>query len=311
VRRQSAAAATLWIERQNPERQQGDRLWKLRVDPVATAPGSDTIQSAVEAGALQMKISATIITHNEAANIRDACESVSWADEILIVDSESTDNTRQIAAECGARVITNRWPGFAQQKQYAVDSAANDWIFSLDADERVSPELLASIDKLRAPDERELAAGYRVARRAYYMGRWIRGGGWYPDYQLRLFNRNSGHWGDRVIHESVVVKGGGRVETLSGDLLHYSMRDPAHHRRMIEERYAPLGAQQMLRDGKRTSSLQSTVAGPVAFVRSFVLKGGWRDGRAGLTIASLAAYHASLKHSLLQQLQKEDSQPRP
>src|SRR5215471_19982113 len=149
-----------------------------------------------------MKISATIITHNEAANIRDACESVSWADEILVVDSESTDNTRQIAAECGARVITNRWPGFAQQKQYAVDSAANDWIFSLDADERVSPELLASIDKLRAPDERELAAGYRVARRAYYMGRWIRGGGWYPDYQLRLFNRNSGHWGDRVIHES-------------------------------------------------------------------------------------------------------------
>src|SRR6266700_6892188 len=100
-----------------------------------------------------MKITATIITLNEAGNIRDACESVSWADEILVLDSESTDNTRQIAADCGARVITNPWPGFARQKQFAVDAASHDWIFSLDADERVSPELLASIEKLRDIDD--------------------------------------------------------------------------------------------------------------------------------------------------------------
>jgi glycosyltransferase involved in cell wall biosynthesis len=251
-----------------------------------------------------MKISATIITHNEAANIRDACESVSWADEILVVDSESTDNTRQIAAAGGARVIINPWPGFAEQKQLAVNSAVNDWIFSLDADERVSPELRTSINELRRCSESELAAGYRLARRAFYLGRWIRGGGWYPDYQLRLFNRNLGHWGDRVIHESVVIRRGARVETLTGDLLHYSMRDTAHHRRMIEERYAPLGAQQMFREGKRTSSLRSMVAGPAAFVRSFVLKAGFRDGRAGWVIAKMAAYHASLKHSLLYKLQQ-------
>ncbi len=131
-----------------------------------------------------MKISATMITFNEVENIRAACESVAWADEILVVDSESTDATAEIAAHCGARVIINVWPGFAAQKQFAVDAASHDWIFSLDADERVSPELLTSIKSLRDVDESRLADAYRVARRAFYMGRWIRGGGWYPDYQV-------------------------------------------------------------------------------------------------------------------------------
>ena len=253
-----------------------------------------------------MKITATIITLNEAENIRAACESVAWADEILVVDSESTDNTREIAADCGARVIVNPWPGFAKQKQFAVDHATNDWIFSLDADERVSPELRASIDELHASDERDLADGHRISRRAFYMNRWIRGGGWYPDHQLRLFDRRRGHWRDRIIHESVAMDEGAQIGTLRGDLLHYSMRDPEHHRRMIEERYAPLGAEQMFREGKRTSALQSSVAGPAAFIRSFILKGGFRDGRAGFTIAKMAAYHASLKHSILRELQRTE-----
>ena len=250
-----------------------------------------------------MKITATIITLDEADNIREACESVAWADEILVVDSESRDKTRELAAECGARVLVNPWPGFSQQKQFAVDQATHDWIFSLDADERLSTELQGSIDEVRQQNDRDLADGYRVARRAFYMNRWIRGGGWYPDYQLRLFNRARGHWRDRVIHESVVMDEGARIETLRGDLLHYSMRSPEHHRQMIEQRYAPLGAEQMFREGKRTSALQSSVAGPAAFIRSFILKGGFRDGRAGLTIARMAAYHASLKHSMLRERQ--------
>src|SRR5712691_9243300 len=180
-----------------------------------------------------MNISAVIITLNEAENIRAACESVAWADEILVVDSESTDDTREIASACGARVVVNAWPGFSAQKQFATDSAAHDWVFSLDADERISPELQTSIAGVRAAKESTLADGYRVARRAFYMGRWIRGGGWYPDYQLRLFNRTRGSWGQRHIHESFVMQSGTRVETLSGDLFHYSMRDSAHHRRMI------------------------------------------------------------------------------
>ena len=254
-----------------------------------------------------MKITATIITFNEAANIREAIESVDWADEILVVDSESTDTTRELARQCGARVIINPWPGFSKQKQFAVDASTNDWIFSLDADERVSPELKDSIARLRAYDDNQLADGYRIARRAFYMGRWIRGGGWYPDYQLRLFNRRRGHWGDRIIHESVTMENGAHLETLSGDLLHYSMTDSAHHRRMIDERYAPLGAQQMHREGKRTSRLQIALAGPLAFLRSFILKGGFRDGKAGYTIARMASHHAARKHSLLRELQKSQS----
>ena len=252
-----------------------------------------------------MRISAVIITFNEAENIHAACESVAWADEIVVVDSESTDATRDIAATCGARVIVNKWPGFAAQKQFATDAAANDWVLSLDADERVSPELESSIAGFRRLPEADLADGYRIARRTFYMGRWVRGGGWYPDYQLRLFNRRQGSWGDRVIHESFTLKAGSRVERLSGDLLHYTVRDAAHHRHMIEQRYAPLGAQQMFREGKRSSALQAAFAGPSAFVRSYILKAGFRDGAAGLAIAKFAARHASLKHQLLLNLQSK------
>lgn len=252
-----------------------------------------------------MRVSAVIITFNEEENIRAACESVAWADEIIVVDSESTDATREIAKARGAKVLVNKWPGFAAQKQFATDAATHDWVFSLDADERVSPELESSISALRRKSETDLADGFRVARRTFYMGRWIRGGGWYPDYQLRLFNRRRGNWGDRLIHESFVMKPGAQVETLTGDLLHYTVRDAAHHDQMIKERYAPLGAQQMLREGKRTSSLQAAVAGPSAFVRSYFLKAGFRDGAAGLAIAKFAARHASLKHRLLLDLQNQ------
>ena len=252
-----------------------------------------------------MNISAVIITFNEEINIRAACESVAWADEILVVDSGSTDRTREIATGCGARVIVNEWPGFSAQKQFATDAARHDWIFSLDADERLSDELKVSIETLHAKDESELADGYRVARRTRYMDRWIRGGGWYPDHQLRFFNRRKGNWGSRIIHESVVMSPGARVETLAGDLLHYTIREPSDHQRMIEQRYAPLGAQQMYRDGKRTSPLRAAVAGPAAFIRSFILKAGFRDGAAGFTIAKFAARHATLKHQILRQLQNQ------
>ena len=257
-----------------------------------------------------MKITATIITFNEAGNIRAACESVAWADEILVVDSESTDATREIAARCGARVISRPWPGFAAQKQFAADSAAHDWVLSLDADERVSPELRAVLEDLLYTPADKLADGYRLSRRSFYMGRWIRGGGWYPDRQLRLYRRARGRWAGPHIHESVRMDEGARVETLAGDLLHYSVRDAAHHHRMIGERYAPLAARQMFEAGRRATPFKIATAAPSAFLRSFVLKGGWRDGLAGLCIARFAAHHAFLKHVLLWELQngKPDAQ---
>lgn len=257
-----------------------------------------------------MKISATIITFNEGANVRDACESLTWADELIVVDSGSTDKTREIAEACGARVINKDWPGFASQKQFASEQASNDWVFSLDADERVSDELKASIAKLRDGDEAKLADGYRIPRRSYYQGRWIKGGGWYPDWQLRLYRKSRGRWDPRHIHESVKMGSGTRLEKLSGDILHYSVRDSAHHHRMIGERYAPLAAQQMFEEGRHTSALKIATAGPAAFVRSFILKGGFRDGLAGISIASFAAHHAFLKHLMLWEKQREGGRSR-
>ena len=251
-----------------------------------------------------MKISATIITCNEEENIREACESLAWADEIIVVDSGSTDRTIEIAESLGARVIRRQWAGFSDQKQFAAEQAVHDWIFSLDADERVSEELKAGISDLRKNSNKEVADGYRVARRSYYQGRWIRGGGWYPDWQLRLYKKARGHWGPRLIHESVKMDSDARVGKLPGDILHNTSKDSAYHHRMIGERYAPLAAQQMLEDGRRTTPLKIAAAAPTAFISSYILKGGFRDGLAGLSIASFAAHHAFLKHLMLWEKQQ-------
>ena len=252
-----------------------------------------------------MKVSATIITFNEAENIRAACDSLAWADEIVVVDSRSTDRTQEIASQCGARVVSRDWPGFAEQKQFATEEASHEWVFSLDADERVSDELKTSIEALRTKSPEQRADGFLMARRSFYQGCWIRGGGWYPNRQLRLFKKSLGRWEGKHIHESVKMNSGARVEILPGDILHYSVRDAAHHHRMIGERYAPLAARQMFEEGRRTSAFRIATAAPAAFVRSFILKGGFRDGIAGLSIANFAAHHAFLKHLMLWEMQKD------
>lgn len=251
-----------------------------------------------------MKISATIIAFNEESNIRAACESVRWADEILVVDSKSTDRTREIAESCGARVIVRAWSGFAAQKQFAATEASHDWILSLDADERVSDELRDSVITLEGSDEDSLADGYLISRRSFYMGRWIKGGGWYPDYQLRFYNRSRGSWHGAYVHESVKMADGSRIDKLRGTLYHYSTRSAIEHHRMIGERYAPLAAKQMFEAGHHTNQWQVISAGPLAFLRCFILKGGFRDGFPGYCIARFAAHHAYLKYLLLWEMQR-------
>lgn len=242
-----------------------------------------------------VKISAVIIAFNEEEKIADAIDSLKWADEILLVDSESEDRTTEIAKALGAKIITQKWLGFSKQKQLAVDGAENDWIFSLDADEVVSEKLRDEILKLK--DSKNLADGYKIPRLSFYMNRPIKHGGWYPDWQIRFFNRQKGKWKDVLIHESVEVDG--RIEKLSGDILHYSVEDAAHHHRMIGERYAPLAAEQMFARGRKTSALKIATAGATAFLQTYILKGGFLDGLAGFTIARFAAHHAFLKHLML------------
>lgn len=254
-----------------------------------------------------VKISACIIAFNEEEKIAEAIKSVGWADEILLVDSESTDRTRAIAESLGVKVLVEEWRGFSRQKQFAVECAAHDWIFSLDADERVSPALKNEILRLRSMPEETLADGFRIPRLSFYMNRPIRHGGWYPDWQLRFFNRRKGLWKKVLIHESVQMDDSAKVEKLKGDIFHYSFENAAQHHRMIGERYAPLAAEQMFERGKRTSALKIATVGLTTFLQAYVLKGGFLDGLAGFSIARFAAHHAFLKYLLLWERQNKIS----
>ena len=251
-----------------------------------------------------VKVSAVIITFNEADNIAAACQSVEWADEILVVDSESTDDTAQIARSCGAKVISQAWLGFGRQKQFAAEQAAHDWIFSLDADERLSDELRVEILRLKELSDAERADGYQISRRTRYMNRWIRGGGWYPDWQLRFYNCRKGRWKDVGVHESITMQPDTKIVKINRDLLHYSIPNAAYHNRMIAERYAPLAAEKMFAQGKRATVFKIYTAGITAFLQTYILKLGWRDGLAGFCIARFAAHHAFLKYLLLREMQK-------
>lgn len=255
-----------------------------------------------------MKISAVIIAFNEENKIAQAIESVVWADEILVVDSESTDRTREISERLGAKVLVNQWHGFSTQKQFAADRAAHDWIFSLDADECVSDELRTEILRLKNSPETGLADGYRIPRLSFYMNRPIRHGGWYPDWQLRFFNRRKGKWKDVLIHESVEMANDTRIEKLKGDILHFSVEDVSHHHQMIGTRYAPLAARQMFERGRHVSVLKIFTVGATTFLQNYLLKGGFLDGLAGFAIARFAAHHAFLKYLLLWELQNQKSQ---
>lgn len=253
-----------------------------------------------------MKISVCIIAFNEEKNIADAIESVAWADEILVIDSHSTDDTQAIAAGYGVKVLVQEWLGFARQKQFAIDNARFDWILSLDADERISSQLKDEIIQLKLLKGKDLADGYKIPRLSFYMNQPIRHGSWYPDWQMRFFDRRKGAWKDVLIHESFQMSGGTTIAKLSGDILHYSIENAAHHNRMIGERYAPLAAKQMFERGRRATSMKIMTAGLTTFLQHYFLKLGFLDGLAGFCIAHFAAHHTFLKNLFLWEMENTE-----
>ncbi len=247
-----------------------------------------------------MPVTATVITLNEAANIQAALESLSWADEIIVVDSQSTDDTVAIARRFTDKVIVRPWPGYIAQKNFAAEQASHDWIFSLDADERVTPGLAAEIKSLLAAEP--ACAGYRVPRVTFHLGRWMRSTDWYPDYQLRFYDRRRAKWTGKHVHES--VKAEGRVEDLRGELQHYAYRDLAHHFQTMD-RYTTLAARQMFEEGRRAGFFDLMVHPPAAFLRNYILRGGIRDGVPGLIVSAMNARYVGLKFAKLWELSSQ------
>ena len=243
-------------------------------------------------------LSVALITFNEAARLPAAIDSVSWADEIIVVDSGSTDGTADIARKLASRVEVRDWPGYAAQKNYAASLASHDWLLSLDADERVTPELAASLQVWRRTEPPH--AAYRIARVSWYLDRWLRSTDWYPDWQVRLYDRRVATWQTRRVHESVQARGS--VSELTGELQHFPYASVSDHLHRID-RYTSLAALDLRERGHRASGAGLLLHPPAAFFRNYVLRGGFRDGRTGLAVSLLNSMYVLLKHVKLLELQ--------
>lgn len=239
-----------------------------------------------------MKISATIITYNEERNIARAVESLRCADEILLVDSGSSDRTVEIAEKLGARVIDSPWPGYAKQKNLAAERASHDWILSLDADESLSEALEAEIWGIKKNGPTFDA--YTMPRLAKYLGRWIRHSGWYPDRKIRLYNRQKATWVGDFVHETVKVQG--RVGHLESNLLHFTCDSLSEHLKTMD-RYTTLAAEQLLGSKQTITWGRLLLEPPWTFFRTYFLKLGFLDGVEGLAIANMAALYNFVKYA--------------
>lgn len=245
------------------------------------------------------KVSVTVITFNEEREIGDCLQSVAWADEIVVVDSGSADRTVEIARKYTDKVVYHEWPGYAAQKNRAIGLATHDWILSVDADERVSPGLREEIQRLL--ESSPLAAGYRIPRKNFFLGRWIRHGGWYPDHVLRLFRRDSGHFAERKVHESVAVQG--EVGLIRAPLEHYTYRSLAdYYQRM--DRYSTLAAEEMFERGKRAGIVDLLLRPWATFLKMFLLRQGFRDGMEGLLLSRLYSIYTFSKYAKLYKMRE-------
>lgn len=246
-----------------------------------------------------MKLSVVIITKNEQASIRRCLESVKWADEIVVLDSGSTDNTVNICREYTAHVHQTDWPGFGAQKNRALGYATGDWVLSLDADEWVTAKSRAELEHTVA--QRQDAAAFRLPRLSSFCGRFMLHSGWWPDHVVRLFRRGTARFSDDAVHERVLVDG--KIGTLQEPLMHETFVDLDELLRKMNN-YSTLSAQEMHRAGKRSGLAMAVVRAAWAFVRTYFLRGGFLDGREGFMLAVATAegtYYRYVKLLLLQE----------
>jgi glycosyltransferase involved in cell wall biosynthesis len=245
-------------------------------------------------------LSIAIITLNAASQLEACLRSVRFADDIVVVDSGSVDGTQALAERYGARVVAQEWLGFGRQKQFAVDAARHDWVLCLDADERVSPALQASIEQaLAAPT----ATAFRFPRCNCFLGRYLKHGEGYPDWSLRLFDRRRARWSDDEVHEKVLADD--PVGSLSGDLLHDSAESLAAYLTK-QNRYTSLAADMALAAGKQTGFARLFFSPLVRFIKFYIVRQGFRDGLPGLVHIAIGCFNSFCKYAKMLEGRNDD-----
>ena len=248
------------------------------------------------------KLSAIILTLDEEENIQRCLESLVWMDEIVVVDTGSSDKTKEIVAKYTNKIFDLKWEGFGKSKEYAKNKATGEWVLSIDADEVVSNELKNEIVSKRNSSEE--IDGYFIPRKSNFLGKWIKHSGWYPDYVLRLFRRDRSSFTPEQVHERVVING--RVGYLKNEILHYTDPNLNHYLEKLN-RYTTLSAEEMYRQGK-ASSLFDIVFRPIAiFLKMYLFKLGFLDGITGLILACCSSFHVFFKYAKLWHLNRNKS----
>lgn len=244
---------------------------------------------------MENKLSIIVITKNEESNIGDCLESVRWANEIIVVDSNSSDNTIGFAKKYTTKVFTKEWKGYSEAKNFAIERATNKWILSLDADERVTPELSEEINSiLKNPGSKYIA--YEVGRRAYFLGKWIRHCGWYPGYVVRLFIRQEGKYNESRVHEKLAVKG--NIGRLKNDLIHLTDKNLNHYFSKYNN-YTSLAAQDLFENNRKFRNTDIVLKPVFTFLKMYFIRLGFLDGIHGFVLCFLSASYVFTKYAKL------------
>ncbi|MBN2190558.1 MAG: glycosyltransferase family 2 protein [Candidatus Aureabacteria bacterium] len=249
-----------------------------------------------------LPVSVTVLTFNEEENIAGCLDSVSWASEIIVVDSGSEDKTVEICGKYTDKIFHKDWAGFVEQKNFATSKCSFDWVFNIDADERVSPELEESILNVFGSGEKGVYAAFMINFRSRYLGRWIYHCGWYPDYKPRLFNRNKAQWEGEDPHAMVVPRG--RTKKIKGDILHYVYKNISSQINTIQ-RYSDTSLHLSVKKGRNPRLLTMVFHPVVKFIETYIVKRGFLDGFAGFVISVNSSFYVFCKHAKLWEYHKK------